>query len=344
MDFEDWWSDLEARYKKNKPIKSYLHLDPFVYPNKKTKDKLEKKIIRNKLKGHSFYPLLKTVLKHKTHKRVEPAIPNKKKFTVKIKKRPISYCSHFDSLIISYYNHCLSEAYEDFLEDYNFSKSVLAYRKFTDKRSNVDFAIEAFEEIKARKNCIVLTFDVTSFFDELNHGILKENLCSVLKVSRLEEDWFKVFKYCTRYSYVYKDDLVNRFGSDWVPKNGQICSPREYREIRSKSNIVKKNVIDTDPSNQKGVPQGTPISATLSNVFMITFDRKLAEYCAQMNIKYLRYSDDILIVCQESQEHLVRTKLVDLLKDHHLHSNEKKETYRKFIEDQSGVLLSLIHI
>ncbi|MEJ0063292.1 MAG: reverse transcriptase domain-containing protein [Alphaproteobacteria bacterium] len=46
-----------------------------------------------------------------------------------------------------------------------------------------------------------------------------------------------------------------------------------------------------------GIPQGTPISATFSNLYMTDFDCKVRDICNSMGAFYRRYSDDILIIC-----------------------------------------------
>jgi len=44
-----------------------------------------------------------------------------------------------------------------------------------------------------------------------------------------------------------------------------------------------------------GLPQGTPISPSLTNILMIPIDHRLANYFAQKQMVYTRYADDILI-------------------------------------------------
>ncbi len=47
---------------------------------------------------------------------------------------------------------------------------------------------------------------------------------------------------------------------------------------------------------KKGIPQGSPISAILSNIYMIDFDVKMKEFISKVNGKYYRYCDDILCI------------------------------------------------
>ena len=47
-----------------------------------------------------------------------------------------------------------------------------------------------------------------------------------------------------------------------------------------------------------GLPQGTPLSPTLTNIVMIPIDHKLAQYFSGRHMVYTRYADDILVSCQ----------------------------------------------
>ena len=54
--------------------------------------------------------------------------------------------------------------------------------------------------------------------------------------------------------------------------------------------------------NKKGIPQGTPISATLANIYMLDFDARVYEETSNRNAYYQRYSDDLIIVCDQKDE------------------------------------------
>ena len=53
---------------------------------------------------------------------------------------------------------------------------------------------------------------------------------------------------------------------------------------------IKKNISGV------GVPQGSPISAVLSNIYMIKFDKDIKRYVTSKGGIYMRYSDDFIIV------------------------------------------------
>ncbi|WP_257983354.1 reverse transcriptase domain-containing protein, partial [Vibrio parahaemolyticus] len=46
----------------------------------------------------------------------------------------------------------------------------------------------------------------------------------------------------------------------------------------------------------QGIPQGSPMSGLLSNIYMIDFDIKLKNYAESLNGKYYRYCDDLLCI------------------------------------------------
>src|SRR5690606_25481330 len=94
------------------------------------------------------------------------------------KIRKILYATHIDAHIYSYYAQELQGIYEEVLKkDSNLSDAVTAYRRIQNTpssyKNNVHFAGDVFNEIKSRKNCAVLAFDIENFFPSLNHSILK---------------------------------------------------------------------------------------------------------------------------------------------------------------------------
>lgn len=56
--------------------------------------------------------------------------------------------------------------------------------------------------------------------------------------------------------------------------------------------------------NKRGIPQGTPLSATLANIYMLDFDAKIYEEASKLykNVYYQRYSDDLILVCDQEDE------------------------------------------
>ena len=113
-------------------------------------------------------------------------------------------------------------------------------------------------------------------------------------------DHYKVFKAITEYSYVDFFDIKQ--ASPTLQKIKKIAYLRnksidrlltkdEFRENIQNKGKIKVNRIF------KGIPQGSPISATLSNLYLLEFDKKISSLLANVDGLYRRYSDDIIVIC-----------------------------------------------
>ena len=65
--------------------------------------------------------------------------------------------------------------------------------------------------------------------------------------------------------------------------------------------------------NNYGIPQGTPISAVLSNIFMIDFDLSMKQFVEKIGGVYWRYSDDIVVICPQDLEEEVENYVAQLV-------------------------------
>lgn len=287
---------------------------------------------------HSFLPLLhKTIIQRKF--RADEVNPKRnpsgkrKRVQGNPKDRHIYYASHLDGLVFSYYSHLLQEKYEELLGYTNFNQSVVAYRKIpivkgSDKnKCNIDFAKEAFEFILKNKEqkISVMVADVTKFFDNLDHRILKQQWSKVLAESTLPKDHYNVFKALTRWQYVEehrlfdvtKDSIIvekpkANNSSEKERKRVAIKSKRYFREkgaiaycekdefLKNHLNLVRK------ASTKNGIPQGSAISATLANIYMLEFDQAVYDEIQLVRGYYQRYSDDMILICpRQHQEHIL---------------------------------------
>ena len=267
------------------------------------------------------------------------------------KTRHIYYPTHIDSIIFSYYNQSISNKYEEYLSDKPYSTAVVAYRKIPiegieyKNKSNIEFAFEAFKFIDTNKNkkLSVIVADVTSFFDNLNHRILHKNWKRILGLDSLPDDHYKVYKNLINYSYVDEVDLFHRFKNDLIVKryipNNSTVTELKNKKVKKMYNMRRENVvayctiknfykfgsdmirhnkpynaftrIALEKSVKKGIPQGTPLSATLANIYMLDFDEHIFTEADSRNAFYQRYSDDIIIVCDQNDE----TYFSKLIKD-----------------------------
>lgn len=126
--------------------------------------------------------------------------------------RTISYAAHLDCCIYHRYSFLLNEKYESYALQHGFSDAAIAYRSELGK-SNIDFAKQAFDFIKdlnsKDSSALIFVSDFSQFFESIRHDLLKEKLCKVLGVTRLERDFYQVFKSVTKYAYWGWDDIYN---------------------------------------------------------------------------------------------------------------------------------------
>lgn len=291
-------------FAKYKP-KAYLHFDKrinfkHVYPKISNTNWLDK---------HAFFPFIHFNIDLKKYT-IKPGYTNREarisgkpkeyKYT-KQKVRPIFYASHLDSYIYKYYGEKLNNCYTKYVTNVNdIDNEVLAYRDNKKGRNSVHFAKEVFKEILQNDNAIIVMMDFTSFFDNLNHKVLKRNMKKVLEVDELPSYWYKLFKSLTNYCYVDKEKLESilkvKYGGDYKDKiRGRkitrYMQPEEFREQKKNPNFIEFN-----PCKDKGVPQGSGMSSVFSNIFMIEADEKLKKLSSAYNGMYRRYCDDIVLV------------------------------------------------
>ena len=323
---------------KFKP-KLYPHFDKIVMSKKQVENLVKE---AKEVAQHSFFPFIEYQQKNRKLKK------GKKKI------RPIKYASHMDSQIFSYYRNEINNNYEKKLKNLNLTKNIIAYRKISLEnqpqkgKSNIHFAKEAFDTVVKIKSCIALTFDISGFFENLNHNFLKEKLKEVMKVDVLPPDYKSILKALTNYSVVQHDDCYEKLGlikrsnkkikyqfsrRYTLKKKKVLCSKEIYRKKIVSKGLVKKN------NTSKGIPQGASLSDVLANLYMLDFDKKMKELEKETNGYYRRYSDDILWICSEKEAEKIKKKVKELIKTscgNTLTISESKTTETHFKENASG--------
>lgn len=282
MTVDEWKKIQDGRH-----FTDYTHFDRRI-----SLDNFWEKVINpDKVARHAFYPFIHYIKKDRK-------IRNGK--SLKPKERDIYYASHKDSWIYRYYAFLLNEKYNERAVLDQIDDNSVAYRNNHPGKNNVDYSLRALEFIKEQRKCMIMIGDFTHFFDNLEHSYLKKRICDLLEVERLPEDFYTVYKSITGFSYVDMDDLLrynhleeNSAGRKQLNKKKYVMTESELRKFKDK---IKKH------TNNKGIPQGSPISAVLANVYMVEVDKQIRDYIQKRNGFYMRYSDDFIAVIPDADE------------------------------------------
>ncbi len=291
---------------------------------------------KNNVIKHAFYPLIRIDIKRRAFELQQDG----KKIVVTKKPRPITYAAHLDGYIYSYYSFILQDLYEKVLLSQGLSKIVIAYRSITGedgkRMNNVRFANEVFTFIASKKNCAVLTYDIKEFFESLDHLYLKKVWANLLNVETLPLDQYRLYKSLTNYHFIRRDSIYKALGLNNKrganPHKLRLCNESEFRKLISDKS---KPLIESNPQINilKGIPQGTPISGLLANIYLLEFDSSLNDSIKGFNYLYRRYSDDIIIVCPKSYAKKLHNLVMEEISKYKLEINLKKS--KKFIFQRS---------
>lgn len=243
-----------------------------------------------------------------------------------VKTREIRYASHVDSAIYAYYAFELSQRYEQRLAEEDLENEVIAFRALG--KSNVDFAAEAFRWINANAPCVALGFDVKDFFGSLDHKLLKIQWSELLGVQPLPEDHYAVFRAITKYASI---DLIAArdalgISRSQLEASRRLCSASQFREVLRPAGLISRN------EKACGIPLGSPISALLSNVYMLPFDREISRVVRAMGGLYRRYCDDILIAVPVNSRDAVYGAVRAEMAKAKLSLQEKKTVEKQFAD------------
>lgn len=314
-----------------------------------------------KVSHHSFTPLIFKDIKQRRYKLstfngVERRSHKKNKdgeIVPNTKIREIMYATHIDAHIYSYYaQQIITPKYEDYLKQTPLlSDSITAYRQIeTDDKikfkNNVHFAKDIFSEIKKRENCVTLVLDIENFFPSLDHKKLKLAWAKILGNKSLPKDHFNLFKAITRFSYVRLKDLKTKKGHfnekelSKLKKEGKHTFFRSIKDLIESDIIIHKNQKQNCEKELVGIPQGLPISALLANIYMLNFDEAVInELVRKHNIYYRRYSDDIVIICDEKQIEIIESFISQQMKKNKL-SVSLEKTEKTLFKINNGRLQS----
>lgn len=300
-----WWCEYEDIYflgdfMRKKYIlkpKKYAHFDIPI----PAKNMIKYVKSPNRITEHAFMPLIhftRTDIKYSKGKGRNS------------KLRDLCYVSHKDAYVYQWYAHLLNKKYNNRVLRDGTNNCVIAYRNNKSGKFNAHFAKEVIDFIRQTKKCHIIIGDFTGFFDNLDHKHLKSMLCSLLCKTKLPDDYWAVFKNVTKYSWFELADLLEINGLKTHRELNGLNSALSLTQLHNlKSKYLKKNL------HHYGIPQGTPISAVLSNIYMLDFDKKINDLITSKKGIYRRYSDDFIIVIPESEDINLLWDKINKIKD-----------------------------
>lgn len=293
---------------KTSDLKNYRHFDSRMSVNQI----MQYVTVPENVTKHRFRPLF-----HFKKEWRRPPKKNKETNTLihrGPKVRHIRYACRKDAYIYKYYREILSVHYEDKLRQYRLDGSVLAYRRIPvqpgkdGNKSNIHFAKDAFDSIRLLGKCCAVAIDISDFFGSINDDNLIRMWEYMIGVDKLPKDHLAVFNSITKYHSANIDKVLVALGYSFFDTNEmkykylvdpkkipiQLCTPDEYRTKVVGQGIIKSRFESS--GKNFGIPQGTPISDILANIYLFKFDLMMQKFALRRGGFYFRYSDDILLI------------------------------------------------
>lgn len=221
-------------------------------------------------------------------------------------------------------------------------------------KCNIEFAYDAFKAIYDFKKAPVsiIIADVSNFFEGLDHKILHNQWKKVLNIKNeqgklfMPDDHYNIYRSLTKKRYVNLNELHNSFYKNiWVErfkpnepktivwKQKRVAKQKNFRRERVIAFCEKKELFDNhkhlirserrgkkgekhykNSFTEKGIPQGSPMSATLANIYMLDFDEQMFSAVSDVGGFYQRYSDDLILICPRSAEKEIHQALLNAVR------------------------------
>ncbi|BBS89035.1 hypothetical protein WP7W18E02_39320 [Aeromonas media] len=151
--------------------------------------------------------------------------------------------------------------------------------------------------------------------------------CKLLQKNSLPNDHFNIYRSLTKSSVVNRDLLYTALKiSKNNPKTAglRLCDINTFREKVRGLELIKTN------STGRGIPQGTSISALLSNIYMLDFDKKIKDIVKSISGEYYRYCDDMLFIIDSDNTSELMSLVTQSISELKIEINDKKTEIRTF--------------
>ncbi|WBL22310.1 reverse transcriptase domain-containing protein [Zunongwangia sp. HRR-M8] len=182
---------------------------------------------------------------------------------------------------------------------------------------------------------------------------------------KMPNDHYNVYKSLVNKRYVKQNELHNTFFNKVWVERGTLNDPQKkilkQKRVNKTRNLKREKVVayctkreffnnhvalirpgkkcsqqhkkcrnNCEPGVMSGIPQGTPMSATLANIYMLDFDELMSDAVSEIGGFYQRYSDDLIIICNQADENKIKHVMINgITKLCKLGIQEKKtQTYR----------------
>lgn len=302
-----------------------------------------------RLISHSFFPFLRRDKKVRRFIREVNAETGINKPVAKQKLRPIMYASHKDAVVYGFYGYILKKLYDERIRELGIADNVIAYRRIPREdgsernKSNIDFAHDIYKMICGQKEIMVMCLDIKDFFGSMQHVGIYKRWSTLLGLDELPMGHKIVYRNITRYRYLFLTDVLQKLKIASIIKGrlvyakgaqrvGPIGSPQLYNSQLNNSEFIRIN------KSPKGIPQGSPISDILANIYLTEFDVAVKEFLdGYGETLYRRYSDDIIMIFPPSEKDNVYEFITKLLTEEGLQVSSKK-TELFYINRQERVL------
>lgn len=213
-------------------------------------------------------------------------------------KRDISYPSHIDRCIHQYYAVLLNDRYNMLSNKLGIHDSVVAYRTNIGQ-TNIQVARRAFDYMVGHEECSVFVTDLEKFFDNVDHRYMKIQVRRLFDDGAIPDDYYAALKHVLRFRVWDLEDLhklnglpFSKTGTKRLSTHDRVLPIQEFRALAPR--YVKRLF---EPG--VGMPQGSPLSGVLANVYLLELDTKMRECADACGVLYLRYSDDILFAAPD---------------------------------------------
>lgn len=169
------------------------------------------------------------------------------------------------------------------------------YRTFTiPKRSGGRRTIEApINEIKGmhRDVLMFLTKECRILPHNAAHGCVRNRNCkTALEVHKKNNSkWYLKIDFADAFGSIKANALT-----DMLVRKTIFATVSTYT-VNNMISSIYGNYLNSATEDAQGLPQGSPLSPFLLNMYMIEFDYKLTTFCREHNLVYTRYVDDLLI-------------------------------------------------